>query len=449
MRLAVCALSAVLLSGCSWIGGGFGGGQGFNGPSAQYNSSGRYNGAVNGAQVDPCAIYSPQQPVPYGCNPEDVTLATSGGFPQKPDFSNGYANTTDGYGSHADVAYKQAAFNQPKGERRKPRWRGSFGLGFEKTLTGDLLSADQAGLLAPGGAFNPQDFTQGFTTGTEADGSVEESFFTANDQANNIATGVMGGLLPTDIRVDNRFENNSQISSSTLNFGDVHSTPLYLKAGGEFILSPKATLFGNVGYAYAEGETISGATVEATVYREVVTQPFIADLITGLPVASGGPTTNITFVPNQQIATFEYDFGNSQRIDLEAGGRYYFDPIVKDKGHKTFTPFVSASGGASYYNAVDVNVTQQVANFPDFFDPNIANPATFTVSGTSTNEEVYDSQWVASGQLLGGVEWQVTPKTALAFEAGLRFDGERELANGEDGDTRISIPFGIRGSYNF
>ena len=96
-----------------------------------------------------------------------------------------------------------------------------------------------------------------------------------------------------------------------------------------------------------------------------------------------------------------------------------------------------------------MNVTQQVANFSDFFDPNIADPETFTVSGTNTNVEVYDSQWVASGQLLGGVEWQVTPKTALAFEAGLRFEGERELVNGEDGDTRISIPFGIRGSYNF
>ena len=63
--------------------------------------------------------------------------------------------------------------------------------------------------------------------------------------------------------------------------------------------------------------------------------------------------------------------------------------------------------------------------------------------------ELYDSQWVPSGQLNAGMEWQVTPKTALAFETGIRIEGARDYSNGVKGDTNIAIPMTIRGSYNF
>ena len=54
-----------------------------------------------------------------------------------------------------------------------------------------------------------------------------------------------------------------------------------------------------------------------------------------------------------------------------------------------------------------------------------------------------------TGQLNAGVEWQVTPKTALAFESGLRFERGREYSNGERASTNIAIPVTVRGSYNF
>ncbi len=446
MRLAICALSAIMLSGCSWNGGGFGSGQsqGVQASSSQF-SGGRYNsGLIGGAsQVDPCMVYSPQAPVPYGCNPADVTLGTAGGFPQQPDFSN-YNQTTGGYGSHAGVAGQQAAFYEPQSQRRKPRWRGTLGFGFETNLSGDILDFAEAGSLDPSGGYNPQVFNEGFRTGSESAGSITTTTFTANDQDINFAPGE---TLAAGIFVDNRFES---INNPNLSFGDVHSTPLHLKAGAEFIVSPNVTVFGNVGYAYAEGETLSGATVDATLYREVSTQAFIPDAATpGAFIPNGAPTSQISFLPNQQIASFEYDFSNTQRIDLEAGGRYYFNPIIKDQGYKTLTPFVSASAGASYYNGVDVNVTQDQVFYQSTFESGGATSDSFNVSGSSTNVELYDSQWVASGQINAGMEWQVTPKTALAFEAGLRFEDDRELTNGNNGDSRISIPLGIRGSYNF
>ena len=48
------------------------------------------------------------------------------------------------------------------------------------------------------------------------------------------------------------------------------------------------------------------------------------------------------------------------------------------------------------------------------------------------------------------MEWQVTPKTALAFETGLKFEGSRDYVNGDgDSDNNFAIPFTVRGSYNF
>ena len=52
-------------------------------------------------------------------------------------------------------------------------------------------------------------------------------------------------------------------------------------------------------------------------------------------------------------------------------------------------------------------------------------------------------------QIKGGIEWQMTPKTALAFEAGIKYEGARDFSDGTQGDNIISIPIAIRGSYNF
>jgi uncharacterized protein YfiM (DUF2279 family) len=64
MRLAVCTLSAILLSGCSWLGGmGSGGGQGYHAKSSHYN----YNAGVQHGQhqyrarQNPCQVHLKRQ----------------------------------------------------------------------------------------------------------------------------------------------------------------------------------------------------------------------------------------------------------------------------------------------------------------------------------------------------------------------------------------------------
>jgi hypothetical protein len=88
---------------------------------------------------------------------------------------------------------------------------------------------------------------------------------------------------------------------------------------------------------------------------------------------------------------------------------------------------------------------------PEYYDLDVAgydldnDPAT----APTRTVNLYDSQWVPSGSLKAGVEWQVTSKTALAFETGLRVEGARDYSNGNKGDTNITVPLTLRGSFNF
>jgi len=463
MRLAVFTLSAVLLSGCSWLGGVGnvfnGGGQGHNAHNAgQYHQGGRYNAhAQHGqhqyqSQANPCQVYSPQAPIPQGCHPSQVTLGTAGSFPQQPNFGSGqYAS--QGYGSHANVAHQQSAHYQPrKNKLRKPRLRGSLSLGLEKSFSGSLLDYDSFPDVDPAINYDPADFNEGFSEGSQASGQIVDTLYTAIIE---------------------------DISSPNISFDDAHSTPLSLKGGFEYIVSPRTTVFANAGYTYSEGESGNTVGITGELRRRITTSTFqtvpgipatagsaeipataTTPAIPAVPASEGTPDTfllvdsipNTTFIPNQSIANFSYDFTDLKRLDLEVGARHYFNPVVKSAGYKTLTPFVGASIGASRFNAVSFDIEQNQLFYQRAFEENENEFYEVIPSSVPTNNQrvdLYDSQWVPSGQLNAGMEWQVTPKTALAFETGVRIEGARKYSNGERGDNNIAIPMTIRGSYNF
>jgi len=468
MRLAVCALSAVLLSGCSWLGGLGQGGQagGVFGQSSQLGGQyGGQRGAFAGGRYDPCVVYSPRAPIPRGS--------------QQPHFGGGnYANA--GFGSHVGVAGQQAANYQPRRGKRKPKLRGALSLGFEKSTSGDLLDYSTFTGFNPEANYDPNDYNEGFVEGSPESGAIETTLFTA---------------IVEDVDRPN------------ISFDDVHSTPFSVKGGLEYILSPKTTVFANGGFAQAEGESGTAIGINGELRRRVTTENFrLVPAVTAIPgipaipaipatpsipgipanpllgllgtpgfpgspgspgspgtpgvpgipeqIVPDGVNVNVGFVPNRNIANYIFNFSDQRRIDLEVGGRHYFNPIVKNQGFKTLTPFVGASVGASHHNALSVDVSQnqlfyqrafeaEAGEAPEFYDvvpPNVAG---------NTRVDLYDSQWVPTGQLNAGVEWQVTPKTALAFESGLRFEGARKYTNGVRGDTNIAVPFTVRGSYNF
>jgi len=445
MRLLFATVSsAVLLSACSWFGGqaGHHGQQAYGpygAPQAQ-NWQGHNRHANN--RLGPCQVLHSSQPVPRGCNPADVTIATGGnpygGFPQQPNFSGGYGAdfATGGFGSHSNVRRTSTDYHtSEKAGKRRPKLRGQLYLGGEKSIVGDLIDLDVNGALLPSVNYNPDNFREGRTQGTPGGGAVTDTIFTSEVE---------------------------QIRQDDISFEDAYSTPLNIRGGFEYIVGPKTSIFANAGYVYAEGER-SSATVQAELQRidqiETFAPETTTDPMTGVVTETGnfvstGQSINIGFIPNVDVARFGLELSDLERIDLEVGARHYLNPILKDSTNASITPFVGGSVGAARYNDQSISVRQEQlflerafessAQTLDFFDA-LPNRGGAVIN----NVELFDAQWVPTGTVTAGVEWQATPRTAIAFETGVRFEGGRDDINDVKGDDNVSIPFTIRGSYNF
>lgn len=408
MRLAVCAVSAVLLSGCSWLGGG---------DRAYYDNGGQ-------------AYYYGKPPAPqnpYGQNGYGVQSQQGGqvygNFPQQPDFSNGYGASH--YGSHAGSAGQHRVGHNAGKKLRKPRLRGSLSMGFEKSNSGSYIDYTKIPTLDPEISYNPDTYLESRVTGAIAPNG---------SQTTTTWSGVVESYDKPDIAFD-----------------DAHSTPFRVGAGLEYIMSPHLTLHANAGHTYAEGESGTAVAVNGAIYEETSVQNYDA-----MANPSGPPVVNRTTIPNAgQIARYTYNFNDLERHDAEVGARYYFDPIVKDQGHQTLTPFVGVSGGIAHYNDQSVEVTQQQAFYEVNYNalsggiPAGTDLSYYNVTAVPTVVQLYDSQTVPTGTFTAGMEWQVTPKMAFALETGLKYEGARDYSNGAKGDANMTVPLTLRGSFNF
>jgi len=408
MRLAALSISAILLSGCSWLGGA-----GSSGQAYQYNQANQYNqnAYATGAPghlgfnqgQNPCTIYSPVQPVPRGCDPSQVTLAGSA-------FNNGPASfATAGFGSHVNSAHNVAERTVHEGRKRKPKLRGSLSIGTEISIDGDLLDPDGSSFL-----YDPAQFVEGFVDNSDPSQLVTTTYTSAVES----------------------------INASAFTFNDIHQAPLTLKAGVEYIVSPHFTVFANGGYTSASGENAS-VEVVGTLLRDTTVQSL--DPLTGNPI--GAPVTNTEFIPNQQVANFIANFNRLDQYDLELGARKYFNPILTEAGYRTLTPFVGAQVGLSRFNEVSFTAEQNQLFLEEAFENNRFE--FFDVPTAGDTVTVYDDEWIFNGALTAGMEWQVTPKTAIAFETGLKLYENREFVSGSKGETNLTVPLTLRGSYNF
>ena len=450
-------LSAALLSGCSFIGGQS---SGYENPYANQNA-GQYG---QNAYAQRCQIASPQQPIPRGCRAEQVTIGTAGqsqysqnqysqggygahgGFPQQPQFGQPeYASGAYG----AAVGHNQAPEQTARGpKKRKPKLRGSLSLGLEKSNGGTLLDFNDEAVGNPFANYVPGDFNQVSISGSDFSGVQTTTTFTAN-QAGTAIEDVLVGQGPLN--------GLDRVNTPSISFDDVWSTPASVKAGLEYIVNDKTTVFGNVGYTYAEGEDLRVGSATASIFEHTSEVAF--DPTTLQPI--GSPVVNVTSLLNsQEVARVDYNFSDLRQYDLEVGARRYFNPIVKSEGFRTVTPFVGVSVGASRVNAAEFRVSrQQQAAYDLSFADGTTEGNFFDVATDGTPTRISDGQWLPKGELNVGAEWQLTPGFALAAETGVRIQGERdyedftnnagELVEGRSGDTNVSIPLTLRGSINF
>ena len=414
MRLVLCGLSAVLLSGCSWL-GGFG-----SSGSSHYAYEGtapQHHGAYHKRpqSYNPCVIYSPVQPVPAGCDPAKVTLANASGQYGGP--AQGGAYTTGGYGSHA--ANVDNTYHQPNQRLKKPRLRGSLSLGVERSYSGELLNYDSAGNIIPGSVYDPDLWEESTASGSPATGNVTTLTY---------HTPVEQYLRPN------------------ISFDDVYTNPATISAGLEYIMSPKLTVFANAGYTHAEGNDGPAVTVVGSLTRTTESQDY--DPVTLAPL--GAPSVTSSAFPNTDVAFFNYDFNDMRRYNLEVGARKYFEPVIKNEGFRTVTPFVGVAVGASHVNEVTATVSQDQLYLENAFNtPNPALHQFYDALPPGNSYTLYESAWLPNGSLTAGMEWQLTPKTALALETGVKYEKSRDYVNGVSGDRNISVPVTLRGSFNF
>ena len=326
--------------------------------------------------------------------------------------------------ANANQAYGSQHASRP--QLRKPRFRGSLSLGLEKSQSGDLIGSNFEGFgVQPNSGSVSSGF--GFVDNTGFSGSPVEGLVITSDLT----------AIPTDIR------------SPSISFDDVHSTPLRISGGIEYIATPKTTLFANVGYSYSEGNEGGVINILGDVDGTVFFQGFDDNIPIGQPADIDRTVENLPIV---QIAA---DFSDLERYDGEIGIRHYFNPILRGASSRSITPFVAASVGAARYNGLSFKGERQNLDLHAAVADLESSIQFVPELNTDQAIAVYESQWVGTGQLNAGLEWQATPKTAIAFETGVRIDGARngirDTATGDriNGDTNVSIPFTIRGSYNF
>ncbi|MBL4855034.1 MAG: hypothetical protein JKY25_12470 [Robiginitomaculum sp.] len=427
-RMIVGTCSAILLSGCSWLGIGGGGGQHYqaNNSVGYKNSSQQYNPGIGQRSLvgqktlvgqrtlGRCQITSPTQAIPPGCQPEQVTLALGG---QTGGYNRQGQYTSGGYGSHVGATQNARVNHTPVQKLKRPKLRGQLSLGLDPSLGGTLFSPSAAGFNGYSSAdFFPDD---GTVRGTPRDGVT--------------------------YTITNFSSTPDEIIAPDISFGDVYTAPLQISGGLEYIINDHNTIFANAGFTRAEGKRGGGAEMIETISADVDILFYDNQLD---PVNPADPP-----VPFQErnitVASVVYEFNELERYDLELGARHYFNPILPNTFQRPITPFISASGGASYYKETTQRQLLQQRRL-DYALVRLTHPdGDFENIGTTAPVSIYDAQWVPYGAVKAGLEWQVTAKTALAFEAGIKYETARDFSDGTQGDDNISIPLTIRGSYNF
>ena len=453
MRIAALAFSAVLLSGCSWLGlggqnnqtqGQYGqyAGQGrYVAPTGQYGGQygayGAQRGQAYGSAINrgPCQITAVTQPVPQGCSPEQVTIALpqsqyGAQAPYKPSYQGqGYAQTPDAasYGRAAYDANRNAGLRSAIDHHqwKRPRLRLTGTLGFETNVSGDVINPNSLASL-----YNPLTHTESRIEGTPADGEV------------------------TTYTYEPRIENapGAETRSPTISMSDLYAAPFTVGIGGEYQVSDNFAAFGNASYTAARGRSGGGITYNADVHRFGATQSYIEDpAAPGTFITAGAPTPFNTLFPDVDVATVTLTANDLQRTNLEVGGRYYFKDAFSNHLERPLTPFVSAAAGASHYNALEVGAQARELLLTDYFENALTGAATsnFSNERSASAQTVLEEGWVPTGALTVGAEWQVTPKSSLSLETGVRFEGARDVTGGGETDSFIAIPLTLRGSIGF
>lgn len=428
MRLATCALSAILLSGCSWLGTGGGhndvyGYSNYGYSNAGYGAFGQgYGqpgcGPVQGAQyyTMSAANCAPGQGYAVGHQGQS---AMGGAFNQGGAYGmrgmagsgfsgSGYAGAT---GSNTTVLSSQAPF-------------GSAISGGASA--GGIPGAASVTSVQGAPIYVPQPYPTYYNAGAPSlRGSMQGGYGSrGNNYGGNYGSGGSygygggygaaccgGGAMPFGVEASLGTEFNiggdvfpGEISKpflggpgtvselASVGYSDAFKNGVHYGVAAAYDLDQNTTLIGQIGISKSKGQKIKIGTVD-----------------------NGAGTSE----------DLSAEFSDLDQVRLEGGVRRYM-------GHPGYglRPYVGASAG--FVKTDDVTLTQSSATLVD--------PALF-------QQRYIRGGWTPTAAGTVGAEWQVGHRSAIGVETGLRWSDDLQT-NFTSGD-QWSIPLKVRGRVSF
>ncbi len=437
MRLAVCALSAVLLSGCSWLGGGSHHDDSYG---YQYGYGGAY-GAGGAAGCAPGYGYTGygQAGGAGGCAPGAGYSVAQNGY-------MGGAGATGMYGAGAGAG-------------------GMYGAGSGAGATGMYGAGGASGMYGMGGMAGAGGM---YGMGSSAYGSTT-TLTSAAPYGAAVGSGVTAGGVQTvqgsPIYVAQPYPSYYGVpvlrgyshsgggygygygGGGGYGYGGAMPFGIELGGGSEFdvggdLFQGKAASPNNEDFALATGEVVSPAVSYDTAFKQgynfgggvgydVGPSTTVLGMV-NYQKNEGNTFENGTFQPGSYDAlgnftasgpaeTVTAEMSDLEQITLEGGVRQYMG------GATGFRPYVGAMGGFTHNNAVDLTQSS-------------------TTLGTFTQNYI-ESGWTPTAAGLVGAEMAVGPRAAIGVETGIRWRDSLDTNN--PSDSRWSVPVSLRGRVAF
>ncbi len=455
MRLAVCALSAVLLSGCSWLGMG--------GQNGSFGQAGGAYGASGGAYGADCAQGANFGGGAYGaCGAGGGYSVADNGYGQGAGgygagagygqgfggygAGAGYGQGAGGYGAGAGYGQGVGGYGAGAGYGQGVGGYGAgagYDQGFGGYGAGAGFGATTLGSNAPFGSavgtgFGGSQFAGGQVVGTQFNNGqfvngagvqtvqgapvyVPQPYpaYYGVPQLRGVSGGFASAALPfglglalgTEFGVGGTIKSSKEAGPAdggggraagfdSISYDDAFDNLNTIGGSGEFDVSRNTTLLGKVQYGQANGNTVdTGAFTPGT-------------------FDSAGVFTQ---TPGSVTRDVEGEFSDLKTWTFEGGVRQYVG------ANPAFRPYVGATGGVVRNN--NVTLTQ-----------------TDTADGSLFNEqELIDSSWNPTASAIVGSEIAVGNRTSIGLESGVRWT---DNFSGTDSD-RWSIPLTLRGRVAF
>ena len=429
MRLAICALSAVLLSGCSWLGQG-GQSSGFGQTGGAYGVNCAPGGAYGGAG------YGYGYGADAGCGfggGYDVSGAGfgAGGFGPGGVGAGGFGAGGFGPGGFGAGGFDTGAgFGTGVGGFGAGAGFGTGVGGFGTTTLGSSAPFGSAvGNGVVGTQFSNGQFLNGAGVQTVQGAPiyVPQAYpaYYGVPQLRGIGGGVAAAALPfglgllagTEFNIDGDLSDPRPGGQADGGGGFAAPTPgisyddafgdLYTVGGSaEYDISRDTTLLGTFVYGEADGNSVEnfGAFTPGTFDPQGNFTAF---------TGPGSATRNLTG-----------EFSDLETYTIEGGVRKYVG------NNNVFRPYVTGKAGARRNNSVTLT---QV----DVADGSVFNESEFI-----------DSGWNPTAAGLVGAEMAVGQRGAIGIESGIRWTDGLDVAGG-GADDQWSIPLNLRGRVAF